>query len=332
MLYAADYDGYMHAINITNGVEQWDSITRSGGIEVPQPAYPAYGVYVADNEVFTSTSISYESQPAYRGHDLYAYNAMTGAQNWNISGEYSGVTIADGILMAQNSYDGREYAFGMGQTATTVSAPQTATQAGQSVIISGTVTDQSPGAVGTPAISDTWMSPWMEYLYMDQPYPTQATGVNVVITAIDPNHNLITIGNATSDISGLYSYTWTPPNVPGKYTFIATFNADNSYYGSCAEAATLVSSASPTSPVPTATPTSVADMYFVPAIAGLFTLIIVILAIVIILMAQETTIKTTNKNITSPFFSFKKTCGEKIGAEKALVQLTKDAFAFFFSP
>jgi hypothetical protein len=219
---------------------------------------------------------------------LYAYNAATGAQNWNISGQFSVSCIADGILIGTNSYDARVYCFGRGQTATTVSAPQTQITYGTNVIISGTVTDQTPGpAKGTPAISDAWMTPWMEYMYQDQPYPTQATGVTVTLTAIDPNGNFVHLGNATSDVSGTYSLAWTPPNVPGKYTIIATFNADNSYYGSSGECAAVVASPTSATPVPTATPTSVADMYFVPAIAGLFVLIIVVAIVLALLMLRK---------------------------------------------
>jgi outer membrane protein assembly factor BamB len=293
MLYQQGYDGYMHAINTTTGVQQWVSITQPGGLEMPEPGYPASasivaGQTMANGVVYTSTTKSYETQPAYRGHTLFAYNTATGKQIWNISGEYTAIEIADGILIGFNGYDGREYAFGPGPSATTVTAPMTQLAAGTPMIIQGTVTDQTPGiAMGTPVVSDQWMGQWEEYLYMDQPYPTQATGVNVVITAIDPNHNLITIGNATSDISGTFGYQWTPPNVSGKYTIIATFNADNSYYGSCGETTVTVGSASAATPAPTATPTSVADMYFVPAIAGLAVLIIVGLIVLALLVLRK---------------------------------------------
>jgi hypothetical protein len=127
----------------------------------------------------------------------------------------------------------------------------------------------------------------MEYLYMDQPYPSQATGVPVSIDAIDPNGNYIHIGNATSDISGTFGFAWTPPDVPGKYTIVATFSADNSYYGSSGETYAYVVSAAAPSASPTATPTSVADMYFVPAIAGLFVLIIVVAIVLALLMLRK---------------------------------------------
>ena len=63
------------------------------------------------------------------------------------------------------------------------------------------MTDQSPGAKGTPAIADANMQAWMEYLYEQQAMPTNAKGVEVTLTAIDPNGNTH-IGTATSDTSG----------------------------------------------------------------------------------------------------------------------------------
>ena len=290
MLYQNGYDGYMHALNITTGVQMWDSITRPGGLEMPEPGYPAAGAIVADGKVFCSTTKAYETQPAYRGHCLYAFDSTTGAQLWNISGEYStgSLVIADGILTAYNLYDGEQFAFYRGPTATTVSAPQNTITAGQSVVIQGTVTDQTPGiAAGTPAISDAWMTPWMQYMYMDQPYPTNAVGVPVSIDAVDPNGNFVHIGNATSDISGLYKYKWTPADIPGTYTIIATFSSDNSYYGSFGETAAVVASAAATPASPTPTPTSVADMYFVPAIAGLFVLIAIVAIVLALLMLRK---------------------------------------------
>jgi outer membrane protein assembly factor BamB len=292
MLYMNGYDGYMHAINATTGVQQWVSVTAFSGLEMPEIAYPASGAYVAgatmgSGVVFCSSSKAYETIPLYRGHSLWAYNATTGAQIWNISGEMAGVEIANGILTCYNGYDGITYAFGSGPTATTVTAPMTPVTAGTGMIIQGTVTDQTPGiAMGTPAISDTWMTPWMQYMYMDQPMPTSATGVPVSIDAVDPNGNFIHLGTATSDITGSYSYQWTPPDIPGKYTIIATFSADNSYYGSSGETAAVVGS--PTTTVsPTPTPTSVADMYFVPAIAGLFVLIAIVAIVLALLMLRK---------------------------------------------
>ncbi len=76
-------------------------------------------------------------------------------------------------------------------------------------MITDTVTDQSAGQKGSPAISDASMSGYMEYLYMDYAKP-DATGVTVKLTAIDPNKNLIDIATVTSDMNGNFGYLWTP--------------------------------------------------------------------------------------------------------------------------
>jgi len=49
------------------------------------------------------------------------------------------------------------------------------------------------------------MTEWMEYLYQQQPMPTNATGVPVSIDVIDANGNYRNIGTATSDTTGAFS-------------------------------------------------------------------------------------------------------------------------------
>ncbi len=70
------------------------------------------------------------------------------------------------------------------------------------------------------------MTEWMEYVYMQKPRPTEATGVPVIIDVLDANGNYRNIGNTTSDANGFYSLQWTP-DIPGKFTVIATFTALN---------------------------------------------------------------------------------------------------------
>jgi hypothetical protein len=53
------------------------------------------------------------------------------------------------------------------------------------------------------------------------------------LTAIDPNGNFQDIGEATSDISGSFGKSWTPP-VPGEYQVTATFEGSEAYGGSTA--------------------------------------------------------------------------------------------------
>jgi hypothetical protein len=146
-------------------------------------------------------------------------------------------------------YDNQIYCYGKGPSATTVEAPLAAITEGSSVVIRGTVTDQSSGAKDTPAIADASMQAWMEYLYMQQAMPKNATGVEVSLDTVDPNGNFIHIDTVTTDMSGMFSYLWTP-DVPGKYTVIATFAGSKAYYSSYAETAIGVDEAPPATPPP----------------------------------------------------------------------------------
>jgi hypothetical protein len=195
--------------------------------------------------------------------------------------------ISDGSLVTANSYDNVIYCFGRGSTATTVTAPMTSIRAGDAVVIQGTVTDQSPGLQGTPAISDQYMTPWMQYMYMDYSMPTNAQGVPVSIDAIDPNGNFVHLGNTTSDSAGTFCYAWTPSDIPGTYNIVASFAGSNSYYSSSGETHAIVVSPPATIAAPTPTPTSVADMYFVPAIAGVIVAIIIGFVVLALLMLRK---------------------------------------------
>jgi hypothetical protein len=114
-----------------------------------------------------------------------------------------------------------------------------------------------------------------------------ATGVPVTLTYIDPNNNTYTMGQTTSDITGQFTYNFTP-TVTGTYTIIATFAGSNSYYGSTAETHLYIGRAETTSIItPTPTPTSVANAYFVPAIAGIFVLMIIGFAVLAILALRK---------------------------------------------
>ena len=176
-------------------------------------------------------------------------------------------------------------------------APQTAITAGNNVVIQGTVIDTSAGTQlptvkadfpsGVPVCSDASMESWMGYVYQQQAEPTNFTGVTVTLTAIDPNGNFVTFGTATTDTNGLFSFQWTPPNVPGKYTVTATFAGTNGYWGSNAETTMAVQNVPSATAAPTPTPASVANIYFVPAIAGLFVLIIVVAIVLALLMLRK---------------------------------------------
>lgn len=85
------------------------------------------------------------------------------------------------------------------------------------------------------------------------PKPNDATGVKVHLTAIDPNGNFQDIGTATSDALGNFAISWIPP-VPGLYNVKATFEGSNSYFGSEAGTAFIITEAETPNIVPTQPP------------------------------------------------------------------------------
>jgi hypothetical protein len=167
-----------------------------------------------------------------------------------------------------------------------VDAPSTQIQVGQKFTITGTVLDMSPAQSGTAAISEKDMSAWMEYLHKQLPKPTNATGVTVDLIALDPNGNMVYIGQATSNIDGTFGYSWAP-EVPGLYQITAIF-AGSASYGSSTASTFLTAVEGPVTPSPSPQPlASTADMYFVPAIAGLFVLIIAVAIVLALLMLRK---------------------------------------------
>jgi len=161
------------------------------------------------------------------------------------------------------------------------------------MVIKGTVTDsitrptsQGIPQAGTPAVSDQDQSQWMQYLFNNAPRPTNATGVPVIISVIDSNGNYRQIGTTTSNDYGTFGFTWTP-DISGDYTVIATFAGSQAYYTS--SAATNFYAAEPAAtatPQATASP-SAADLYFIPAIAGLFIAIVICIAMIALILRKH---------------------------------------------
>ena len=291
MLIMSSYGG-IYAWSMTNGDLLWSFIPNAS-YATPYGVYPFYGgATVAGGVVYCGVDEHTPNAVLYPNYDLYALNATTGQLLWNVPVGYApGPIVADGILVDLSSYDGNLYAMGRGNTATTVSATP---GLGNAITIQGSVTDQSPGETnigvpiaGTPAVSDASMQQWMDYLFFQMPEPLNTTGVPVTLTYTDPNHNTYTLGTVTTDINGRYGYDFTP-TIPGLYTVTATFAGSQSYYASSSDTCFTYAAPTTTATVaPTATPTTVADMYFVPAIAGLFVLIIIVLIVVVLLMLRK---------------------------------------------
>jgi hypothetical protein len=288
-LYSVAYDGKLHAYNATTGKHLWDFNTGSSGFETPYGTYPlGSGIFsIADGKVYVATGEHSPNAPMWRGGRIYCVDAYTGQGIWNLTGWWQTPAIADGYIASFNNYDCKVYSLGKGQTSTTVEAPMTAVTVGTKMVIQGAVLDQSPGAPGTPAISDNDMTQWMEYLYMQQPKPTNAIGVPVSIDAIDPNNNNVHLGDAISDSSGHFAFAWETPNVPGQYTIMAHFIGTKSYFGSSSETTTFVSEATPTpSPAPVAAqpPT---DMYIAVGVIAIIIAIAIVGALILVAVKKR---------------------------------------------
>jgi outer membrane protein assembly factor BamB len=260
-LITAGYSGVLICYNITTGKMLWNYTAQQEGFESPYGNFPLYITAIADGKIFTVSGEHSPTQPLWRGAYIRCIDANTGQEIWKalhwgsgIGGAHltgTAVYMADGYIVGLNLYDAQIYCYGKGPSATTISAPQTVVSQGESVLITGTVTDVSAGAKArvangefsqVAAVSDPSQGKYMAYIYQQQVKPTDATGVPVTISVLDPNNNTYTIGTTTSDIAGHYGLMWTPP-VPGYYTITATFAGSDSYYGSSAETALGVSKA-----------------------------------------------------------------------------------------
>ncbi len=307
-LYTSGYAGILYCFDLTTGNLKWSygnggvGNTTFAGFDNPFGHYPTFINAVGDGVIYTVSSEHTVNTPIYKGALARAINATDGTEIWTLSsytGEFGSMSyaIADGYATWFNGYDNQIYSVGRGPSTITVQAPQTSISAGENVVIQGTVTDISAGTQqneqatrfpnGVPVASDASMREWMGYVYQQKPLPTNFTGVTVSIDAFDPNGNLIHIGDATTNSMGAFHFTWTPPNVPGDYNVAATFAGTNGYWPSTAGTAMNVVGEHPTaSPAPTAAP-SASDLYFVPAVAGLFVLIIVVAIVLALLMLRK---------------------------------------------
>jgi len=277
-LYSSAFSGICYCYNDLTGKLEWtygnggSGNSTYAGFNTSYGDYPTFIQSIADGVVYLATDEHTIIDPIYKGATSTGINATTGQQIWQLS-DYpsewstsgSAWVVADGYATFMNGYDNNIYCVGQGPSSTTVQAPQIAITAGTNVVIQGTVMDISAGTTqaeqaadfphGVPCASDAIMSQWMGYVYQQQPKPTNFVGVTVTLTAIDPNGNYITIGTTNTTNTGLYTLSWTPPNVAGNYLVTATFAGTNSYWGSNAQTGMTVQGPSATA-APTAAPVS----------------------------------------------------------------------------
>ena len=262
-LLSGDFGGHLRAWDLTDGSLLWDYyMGDSPYLENAYATWPAYGFTVADGKIFVSNDEHSPDSVQWRGAKLTVLDLETGELLWSVGGRHKQSIISDGILTGMNIYDMQIYTFGKGPSKTTVSIPGTAVEIGQSITITGTVTDQTPASKDTPAISDEDMGAWMEYLHMQYPIPADVKGVEVSLDTIDPNGNYIQIGETTSDMSGSFGFSWAP-EIPGLYKVTATFAGSESYGSSYASTYLTTIDSPQSTPDPTPTPAPMTDTYVV---------------------------------------------------------------------
>jgi outer membrane protein assembly factor BamB len=242
-LYSTSYSGIVYCYDLNNGTLLW-TYNDPSGLASPWPNWPLGIGAIADAKVYLFTTEHSADAPHWIGAKMRCIDAFTGDEIWTIDtyGSQGGLAIADGYLVYLNLYDMQIYCVGKGPSATTVTGPDTTIPLGEEVLIRGTVTDECAGAKqlvkegefsSVPAISDDYMDDWMEYLYMQKPFPEDAEGVEVVITTLDPNGNTYELCRTTTDTNGNFGCLVEPP-VPGKYKIMATFEGSESYASSTA--------------------------------------------------------------------------------------------------
>ncbi len=278
--YFGSYDGHVYAYNSTSGKQIWASDYIGANTEVIENNNPFNGHAVgAGGVLYFSSATVYNMMPRPRFQEMVGINQSTGKFLYELPIAMMPVAVADGYLLTEDVDNGIQYVVGKGQTATTVTAPDTAVPLGTSIVIKGTVMDMSPGKPNTPAIADADMATWMSYQYGQNATlinsPPSVHGVPVTLSVVDANGNYRKIADITSDGSGAFSFTW-KPDIEGTYTLIASFAGSESYWSSYAESAFAVDPAAPTlSPIVTSQQ-SMADLYFIPAIVGLVVVIIAV--------------------------------------------------------
>ena len=307
-IFYSGYGGILYCFDDKTGDLLWtygnggEGNSTYAGFTTPYGTYPTFVDVVADGKIILASTEHSPDSPFYKDARYRCINATDGTEIWTLMGWGTGMDaagydrIADGFLVYLNCYDMQLYCVGKGPSALTVQAPLTAVESGKPLIIRGTVTDISAGTNqeqqaarfpnGVPAVSDASQAQWMEYVYMQKPKPTNTVGVSVELNVVDSNGNYRPIGTATSDASGMFSYTWTP-DISGDYTVIATFAGSESYWPSNAETSFVVAEPTATPTMQTQSVTSSMDQYFIPAVAGIIIAIAIVGFVLALLLLRK---------------------------------------------
>jgi hypothetical protein len=302
------HDGYsgITAINWTDGSIAWvyhmyalapfeSPYTDANGTEVY--SFNS-GNKIADGTIYAYNCEHTTTFPRTRGWSMCAVNITNGEEEWSIAlpgnaafGNAPDIgAIADGYLTMMSDL-GYMVTYGIGQSSTTVTAPDTVVPMGTGVVIKGTVMDQSPAQPNTPCVSHDSMTTQMEYLHLQYPVNglwqnETAVGVPVTLTAIGSDGSVYNLGSVTTNgYYGTYAFTWTPPKADS-YTITASFAGDDSYGSSSAGTDLTVGVAPATAtPQPTAAATVLPpiEMYFAASTIA----IIIAIAIIGLLILRK---------------------------------------------
>lgn len=298
--------GDIWAIQMSSGKVLWQTNTEtligSSGTETPYGVWPLWvftvGAMAGQNNVLYVPVGHEYSVPLFHGAKMLAINATNGQLIWSDLGfDVTATEVSYGIMTTLNAYDNQIYAYGKGPSAITVTAPSIGVTTATKITLTGTLTDISAGASqsavkanfpnGLPCVSDASQQGLMDYIYQQQPLPSNITGVPITISVLDSNNNYRTIGTTTSNALGSYGFTWTP-DIPGDFTIYASFAGSDSYYPS--SAATQFYAGIPAStPVPTAIVQSnlATTRDLMLYIVGAAVAIIIAIAIVGVLMLRK---------------------------------------------
>lgn len=303
VIVTSQYSGTIDAYEATTGQFLWTYDASSA----PYRFEGSYGNNmplsigaVCDGMIYTYSTEHSPTNPLWRQSYVRCINITDGTLIWKLADFVMSMGIADGYLVSASQYDNLVYCIGKGPSATTVSAPQNGITQGNSFTITGTVTDQSPGALayasefglknGVAAVSDDSQEAFMEYLYEQQGLPSNLTGVPVKIDAIDPNGNIINLGTTTTDSNGFYNFQVNPDVLAagsGTYQVIARFAGSESYGSSYSESAFTVNNAPTVAPTATAQPLAVTTTDLMTYMAAGVIAIIIAIAIVGILILRK---------------------------------------------
>jgi hypothetical protein len=295
--YCASLSGVVYAYDIQTGDELWR-------YEATDP-YSEYlfgntwwlkPLFITDGKIYVAHLEHSPIDPRPRGGPCICLNATDGTEIFRINGAFRQTRwggrgiIGDSIIATMDTYDQRVYAIGKGPSTTTVTVSPKVVAKGSSIVIEGTVMDVSPGTEdtgmklrfpnGVPAVSDESMSEWMLHVYKQFEIPANVTGVEVVFNWVDSDGGWHDLYRTTTDMSGTYSYAWTP-DTEGTVKIVATFMGSEGYYGSYAETALVVGS--PEEHVPTAAEigdTTVSKLPAYPEIPAYLTIDLVIVILV----------------------------------------------------